>query len=162
MGVLGILGNIASSVQGQFQHAGTGFKKHCHDQQVGNDRTARADVVSLSQAIHGQGNAGGVFGQMLSSIGQALQSGDLSAAKDVVDAIAKVGPCAVPKGAIVPPMAAALSEGVTALGDALKAGDLSAAKQSYSVLQEVWGQMTQPNASGVRTLGNSSGVSVRI
>ena len=162
MAVCGILGN-AGTAGAQIEHLRSPFKKYCHEPQIGN-QDARADVVSLSQSFKAQLNAaGGAIGQMLNNIGQALQSGDITAAQNAFNPIDKVGPCAIPKGSHVPPMAGKLTQGLTALGAALQSGDLSSAQQAYTAVQQVWQQMSEANSAGSdRTLGNSSGVSVRI
>ncbi len=161
MAVCGVVGNTGAA-NAQYQRLQDPFKKYCHEPQIGNT-TAQTDSVSLSQSFKSQLNAGGPVGQMINNIGQALQAGDLSAAQDSLDTLSNVGPCAAPKGSHVPPMAAKLSQGLTELGTALKSGDLSAAQQAYSAVQQVWQQVSGANSTGSdRTLGNSSGVSVRL
>lgn len=161
MAVCGVVGNTGAA-NVQYQRLQDPFKKYCHEPQIGNT-DAQTDSVSLSQSFKSQLNAGGPVGQMINNIGQALQAGDLSAAQDSLDTLSNVGPCAAPKGSHVPPMAAELSQGLTALGTALKSGALSAAQQAYSAVQQVWQQVSGANSTASdRTLGNSSGVSVRL
>jgi hypothetical protein len=162
MAVCGIVGNAATAgVQGQYQRVQNPFKKFCHELQIGNTK-AQTDSVSLSQNFKAQFDAGGPVGQMLNRIGQALQAGDLTSAQNAFNPTSKVGPCAVPKGSPVPPMAGELAKGITALGEALKAGDLSLAQQVCTAAQQVWQQMSGDGATIGRTLWNSSGISVHL
>ena len=159
MAVCGIVGNAAAAVRDVYQQVSGPFKKYCHEPQIGNTK-AEADSVSLSQSFKAQLGAGSPFGQMLSSVGQALQAGDITAAQHSFNSVYKVGPNAVPKGSHVPPAAGKLADGITALGEALNAGDLSAAQQAYTAVQQVW--QGEAGATIGRTLGGSSGVSVHI
>ena len=158
MAVCGIGGSIGTIGAQGLDH----FKKYCHEPKIGDGTSAQSDVVSLSQSFKAQLNGGSPVGQMLSSIGQALQAGDITAAQNTFNAVNKVGPCAAPKGSHVPPVPPKLTQGLTALGEALESGDLSAAQQAYSAVQQVWQQVSQSNPTAGRTLGTSSGVSVHI
>jgi hypothetical protein len=162
MAVCGIVGNTgAVNVQGEYQRVQNPFKKYCHETQIGNTN-AQTDSVSLSQAFKAQLNTGSPIGQVLSSIGQALQAGDLTAAQNSLDSLRKVGPCAVPKGSHVPPTVAKLSQGLDALGQALQSGDLSAAQQAYTAVQQVWQQVSgDSNTIGNPASNTSRGISVQ-
>jgi len=79
--------------------------------------------------------------QTLSQIGQALQSGNLSAAQQAFSSITSVGPY-VRAHSHVPAMTGKLSQGLDQLGQALQSGNLTTAQQAFAAVQQLWQQMS--------------------
>jgi hypothetical protein len=152
MSLMGVTGNSSlTSVQSQYQQVRNQFRELGKDVQRGTLTQAQTDFVSLSQSFASQLGAQSPVGKMLSSVGQALQSGNVSAAQQAFSSYLKVGPTAIRQHSHVPPAVGKLTAGLQQLGQALQTGDLSAAQQAYSAMQQVWKQMSGSGA----TLGDA-------
>ncbi len=141
-----------ANLQSRYQELNNAFKQLGQDLSAGDLTTAQADFVTLSQAAASQFGSNSPIGKALSTIGQALQSGNLPAAQQALSLMPGtfVGPCAVPHhahGGHVHGFTQALNQ----LGQALQAGNLSAAQQAFASATQSWQAMSSGNATGVTT-----------
>jgi hypothetical protein len=83
MSIAAIAGSSSqiSNIQNQYQQVRNQFKQLGQDLAGGNLTQAETDFVTLSQSAASQFSSSSPVGQALNSIGQALQSGNLSAAQ---------------------------------------------------------------------------------
>ena len=167
MSVLGIASTALSqlgNIQSKFQQVQGEFKTLGQDLKAGNLVQAQTDFVTLSQSVTSQLTSNNPVAKAVNAVGQALQSGDLSAAQQAFASIPPtwVGPTAVHHHHTPPSQTStAFAQELSALGQALQSGNLSAAQQAFSAMQQGW-QQTQ--ASGTATLMPpiSSGVNVTV
>ena len=100
MSVLGIASTALSqlgNIQSKFQQVQGEFKTLGQDLKAGNLAQAQTDFVTLSQSVTSQLTSSSPVAKAVNAVGQALQSGDLTAAQQAFASIppTMVGPSAV-------------------------------------------------------------------
>jgi predicted lipoprotein len=165
MSVLGIASTALShlgNIQSRFQHVQGEFKTLGQDLTAGNLAKAQTDFVTLSQSVSSQLTSNTTVTKAVNAVGQALQSGDLTAAQQAFASIppTMVGPSAVHHHHTPPSQTSAtFAQELSTLGQALQAGNLSAAQQAFSGVQQGW---RQTQALGTRATPVSGGVNVTV
>jgi predicted lipoprotein len=166
MSVLGIASTGLSqigNIQSKFKQVQSEFKTLEQDLKAGNLSQAQTDFVALAQSVTSQLTSGSPVAKAVNAVGQALQSGDLSAAQQ---AFAAIPPTMVGTSAVhhhhPPSSSASFAQELSTLGQALQSGNLAAAQQAFSTMQQGW-QQTQPSAtSGSPTPPISAGLNVTV
>lgn len=108
----------------------------------GNLTQSQTDLVTLSKAASGDSGGSKSILQTLNAIGQAIQSGNITAAQQAYSSlpIALVGPCAEPHGQIGL-MQSGFHAVLNHLGQALQSGNIAAAQQAFSAVEQLWNQI---------------------
>ena len=138
----GVLAKI-TSVQQNSQQVRSEFRQLGEDLQAGNLTQAQGDLVTLSRDASSQFGSHSSIMKALDVIGQALQSGNVTAAQQAYSSlpIALVGPTAVGHGQIGL-MQGRFQTGLNHLGQMLQSGNLPAAQEAFAAVQQLWSQMT--------------------
>ncbi len=170
MSVLGIastafsqLGNIQSKfhqVQGEFKTLGQDLK-------AGNLAQTQTDFVTLSQSVTSLLISNNPVAKAVDAVGQALQSGDLPAARQAFASIppTMIGPSAihhhrhtpVSQSSATGAQSTTFVQELNTLGQALQSGNLAAAQQAFSAMQQGWRQTSNGNAAS-----GASGLNVTV
>lgn len=137
-----------STIQNNFQQLRSQFSQLGQDLTAGSLSQAQTDFVTLSQAAATQFGSNSPVSQALNNIGQALQSGNRSAAQQAFSSLPPglVGPNAVTSLSHTHHGHAHFKQSLEQLGQALQSGNLSAAQQAFAALQQGWSQMTSTSA----------------
>jgi len=151
-----------ASIQSNYQRLSSQFKQLGQDLTAGDLTKAQTDFVTLSQAAASQFGSSSPIGQMLNSISQALQSGNLSAAQQAFASLpsAVVGPSAVPHHSHARHSGGGFSQALEQLGQALQSGNLSAAQQAFAAVQQSWSQLSGSSSTAMQPQSTSVGLSV--
>jgi len=166
MSIAGISSSSLSSLQTNYQQLRSEFTQLGKDLSAGNLSQAQSDFVTLSQAAASQFGSNSPIGQTLSTISQALQSGNLSAAQQAFSALpgGLVGPSAVSQHSHSHRGHGGFSQELNQLGQALQSGNLSAAQQAFSTVEQSWQAMSSagvtPYGSTASSAGSASALSV--
>ena len=140
---VGVTSQLAT-IQSNYQRLSSQFKQLGQDLTAGDLTKAQTDFVTLSQAAASQFGSTSPIGQMLNTISQALQSGNLSAAQQAFASLpsAVVGPSAVLHHSHAHHRGGGFSQALDQLGQALRSGNLSAAQQALAAVQQNWSQLS--------------------
>ncbi len=132
-----------SAIQSNFQQVRKQFTQLGQDLSAGSLTQAQTDFVTLSQAAAAQLGSNSPVSQALHTIGQALQSGNLSAAQQAFAALPGnfVGPNAVNGHSHTHHGHGGFPQALNQLGQALQSGNLTAAQQEFAAMQQNWPQM---------------------
>ena len=133
-----------ATLQTNFPRLSSQFQQLGQDLTAGDLAKAQTDFVTLSQAATSQFGSSSPIGQMLNTISQALQSGNLSAAQQAFASLpsAVVGPAAVSHHSHARHPGGAFSQALEKLGEALQSGNLSAAQQAFAAVQQSWSRLS--------------------
>ena len=159
MSINAIAGNTAllGDVRSCYQRIRNEFQQFEQGIRPGGSTAEKPDPVTLSQPLMGQLSGVNPFGQTLSQIGKALQSGDMNAAQTAFAGLSSVGPTTLRHHLH---STAALAKGLTQLGQALQSGNLQTAQQAYAAVQQLWqglsGTTAGPQDAPVRTVAQTN------
>jgi hypothetical protein len=138
--------NKVQTVRGEFQRMGS-------DLTTGDLTKAQTDFVALSESLAAGQQSSGLGAQAFSTLGQSLQSGNLTSAQQ---AFAKTWPGGFGPDALSNPLqpphpievgsnpttsSNTILNDLVQLGKSLQAGSLSAAQQAFTSLQQDWQQV---------------------
>jgi hypothetical protein len=154
-----------ANIQRNYQQVRGEFKQLGQDRQAGNLTQAQTDFVTLSQSFSTQLASSSPAAKALNSVGQALQSGDISAAQQAFASlpVSVVRPCAVPHHNNVSPVQSKFSDALSQLGSTLQSGNVTAAQQAFSALQQMWQQMSSNSlTSGSASSPSSPGTGLSL
>jgi len=141
-------------VRGEFQQLG-------QDLQGSNLAQAQTDFVTLSQTAASQFGSNSPVSKTLNTIGQALQSGNLTAAQQAFSSLPPglTGSSAGSHHAHAGRMQNSFEQSLNQLGQALQSGNMSGAQQAFAALQQNWQQIMPNSVEGVTAAGQTSSAS---
>ena len=145
-----------AKIQNKIQTVSGEFQRVSSDLTTGDLTKAQTDFVALSESLAAGQQSSGLGAQAFSTLGQSLQSGDLTCAQQ---AYAKTWPGGVAPNALLNPLrhqpphplttnsGNAILNDLVQLGKSLQAGSLTAAQQAFTILQQDWQQLGTSGSS---------------